>query len=113
MAENKIKVGQTVWMIPHRFRNSESNEPVETKVTKVGNKYFEIEADNRSRYYVETLRRDGRQYSTDGRVLLELQSWLDEIEGEKITDLIRKKIGQYGKHEIPLDTLRKIKELIH
>ncbi len=105
---NKLTVGQKVWFIYGR-QNTEG--PVQVIVTKVGNKYFEIDKLKRDKFYIETLERVSETTTWD-RVYLNLQDYLDEKESTKLHSFMREVFSGYTKVKWTLDKLKRIKAII-
>ncbi len=105
----KWHVGQIAFMCNIHGRYSQ--EIKEVKISKVGNKYFEIADHNRSKYEIAT----GRVVSelTDYTTIYKTrQEVLDIMEHRDIVN----KLNTYGSFrwtKLPLETLRAISQLIN
>lgn len=101
--EDKIKIGSVLY----------DSGLLERKVTKVGNKYFYVDGDERYNYSLETLEYRDKNYSQFTRKLFkDKQVLLDNKEFDKLSLEIRRVFSGYGKLSISLDKLRKIKEIL-
>lgn len=79
---NKLKVGQTVWLVK---KNQPNIPPLEKTVRKVGRKYFELSGEIGTRYVVETLELDSGYSGGYATVYRSLQDIEDEREYLAIT----------------------------
>jgi hypothetical protein len=108
----KIAVGQKVWVISTDNRGGNVSPLQEAEIAKVGKKYFELTDQYHGRFYINTLLHDAGGYTPRRRVYLDKRDYYDKIEKTKLSDSIRKAIGQYGEINIPLPTLKSIWQLI-
>lgn len=107
--ELQIKINQKVWVTPGHYDNK--TEPYEAVVTKVGNKYFELNNNAREKFDNKTLKQsNGINYNT--QVYISLQQIQDKKEHKQLSNFIRTKFGSYGNIPFSLDKLRQIAEIL-
>lgn len=112
MANNKLIVGQTVWV--KKNTGFFIPEMSEAKVEYVGRKYFKLNTFHKYKFYVSTLMDNGRGiYTSSLFVYTDEQKLKDEIESKNNIDFIMSFIREIcnGK-EFPLSELREIKYII-
>jgi len=111
---NKIYEGQEVYYhyFGHSWRNN-SGEPIATTVTKVGRKWFEVDANKRTRFSIDTLQNDGGQYSSSSRIILSLVDYRNEQEKQCLYIEIKKYFDSYSRKEVTLEHLRKISKILN
>jgi len=106
-----MKVGQNIFIKTQgnaaRYGGSEI---IETTVTKLGRKYFEVDALPRTKFEIETMRET--DYSTDyiayeSKVVIE-----EELEKIALETEIRKAFDRYGKTPYTVDQLRRINAVL-
>lgn len=107
-----MKVGDIVWVQPVEPRVI--NKPYQTRITKIGRKYFEVEQPygNPIKYEIETLVESG-DTSYRNRIYLREQDILDEKEFNSLSKTIRDGIDRYGKLPFTLDQLRRINNILN
>lgn len=102
----KITAGQTIW-----YYHVRSNKIlIETVVTKVGNKYFEIDGIS-YKFSVDNLRQQS-EYTANIEIVLNKEEFDTQIKTEYLLTKLRKEIVPYGKSNIPLDKLIKMVEIL-
>lgn len=79
---NKLKVGQTVWLVK---KNQPNIPPLERTVRTVGRKYFELSGEIGARFLIGTLKLDNGYSGGYATVYLSLQDIEDEREYLAIT----------------------------
>jgi hypothetical protein len=96
--KNKIEVGQTVYL--------DGKEPVPAKVTKVGKKYFQIDATGYSRiqFFIDTLL-SNTHFGSPDRIYLDKQELLDANEAAKLRSSITSAYHSFDR--LSLDQLNK------
>ena len=104
-------VGQTVWYNDERGRSRSDKELKETVITKVGRKYFELEATYRSKFDVNTLDKVS-EFSSSIKIYLSKEAYDDEVKSNKLIRDIRDKLGSYGSTNIPLFKLEMIMNIL-
>lgn len=109
---DKIQVGQKVWVLGIGNNARNGSELKEVIVSSVGKKYFTLTDGWYGRFLIETLYQDGKGYMSGYMVYLDKQQREAEIEHFRLSDKIQKAFGGYGKLKYPIETLRKILELI-
>ncbi|MGD6876855.1 hypothetical protein [Bacillus infantis] len=111
--ENTFEAGQTVYGKPG-VNTARYNKAIQVgKIEKVGRKYLEVSFGgyNKYKYYKEDLKQV-TEYATDYYLYLSKQDILDEEESELLVNDFRKMFGGYGKVDLTLDQLRRIKEIV-
>lgn len=109
---NKLKVGQTVWLVK---KNQPNITPQERTISKIGRKYFELSGERDTRFFIETLEIDNGHYGSNATVYLSLQDIEDEREYLAIT---RRLSGMFNymtwRHgRLTLAQLRQIEAIIN
>lgn len=102
-----MEVGQKVWVYEARYRVPGLTEAV---ITKVGKKYFEVDA-VRGKFYIEDLR-FVTEFSSFCRVYLSRQDYEDEQEIKYLDDKLRSIFKVFGKTNLSLEQLRQINQII-
>lgn len=105
-------VGQTVWYKELQRRSGDKHELVETKISKIGKKYFETETKWLGRFYIDTMKHDAGQYSARYQVYLNKEQHENEIEADKIYSELRNIFSSYGKPTLELSKLRAILSIV-
>jgi hypothetical protein len=107
-----MEVGQNIFIktVGNRARHGGS-KIIDTTITKLGRKYFQVEALPRTKFEIETMQ-EVTNYSVDhiayeSRVAIE-----EELEKTALTDEIRNAFKFYGKPVHTLEQLRKIKAVL-
>lgn len=108
MEKNKLSVGQTVWYYEGRIRGSDAGI-VETKVSKVGRVWFEVECCRNVRFEITSLKKDS-QYTTFSRIYLSEKDYNDEVEMSRLNSKLQK-IFQWN-NGLSLEKLRAIDKII-
>lgn len=109
---NKLKVGQTVWLVK---KNQPNIPPLERTVRTVGRKYFELSGEIGTRFFIETLELDNGYSGGYATVYLSLQDIEDEREYRAIT---RRLAGMFNymtwkNGRLTLAQLRQIEAIIN
>jgi hypothetical protein len=99
-----MQVGQQVYL---RHLNTRTSGLIETTVTKVGNKYFEVES-VRGRFFRETMKHDGRGYSSSYMVYVTKKQYEEECEFSHLVDKIKSTYFS----GLSLEQLRQINKII-
>jgi len=105
----QIQVGQTVYLEPTGNACRYSKEIIETKVTKVGSKYFEVE-NKRSKFDIGKMC-EVSNYCSDWAVYFSRQEIEDKNEKESINRAMRELFGPYGHNKLSLEQLRQIQKI--
>jgi len=108
---NDLKVGQTVFI--KGLNNRHGAGVAEATITKVGKKYFEVDPTWYGRFYIDTLLHDAKRYSPQHKVYLDLNKLEEEKEAAELSTKIRHSIGQYGTVRFPIETLRRLWEILN
>ena len=113
---DKSMVGETVYLktVGNAARGGVSIK--ETRIVSVGRKYFEVGEEKGGRFNIKFHLEDNRQftdYSADWEIYFSRQEIYDEEESEKIESELRMKFGSWGKTDLSLDQLRRIKEIVN
>lgn len=99
----ELKEGQTVYLQPIGNAARYDKELIETKINKIGNKYFTVTEQWYGRFYIDTFYQDGKGYISNYRVILSQQQLEDEKEQSMLIERIKKYIC-----DLPLPILREI-----
>lgn len=105
-----LKVGQKVYFKEHIY-GSGKPKIEEAEISKVGNKYFELKNHFSDRFFIDTLKHDGRGYSSRGKVYLTMKEIQDEDERYKLNEKFRKFFSG-GPVGLSLLDLREIDKII-
>lgn len=85
------------------------------KVASVGRKYFTCAPEGREwaavKYHIDTWA-EKSDFCKDHKLYASPQEWEDAKEVAALADMIRNYFGGYGKCNVPLENLRKIKDLL-
>jgi hypothetical protein len=107
-------VGMTVYYKSLFTINGDDTELKETKITKVGKKYIEIESKGRctGRFHKDSLIEDSGKYIPQYKLYLTKEQYEIEVE----TNLIRKELigcfQGYSKIELTIEKLREILSIV-
>lgn len=107
MKDDKLKVGDTVWVIGQN--NGKDMTPIETKVTKVGTKLFRVAAIDKQ-FEIATGIDPHNQYgnSWGSRICFHLGEYNDQKDVKALTDKIR---GYFG-HNSPRLSSSKLRDIV-
>lgn len=112
MNKSDFKVGQIVYGKPGVNESRRNKEILEGTIEKVGNKYIDVKFGYREfKYYIEDLKQK-TEYTTDFYLYLNKQEIQDEEESSLLTKDIKRKFDGWGKIDLSLDQLRRIKAII-
>jgi hypothetical protein len=106
-----MEVGQKIYLKPIGNAARRSTDIIETTVTKVGRKYFEVEYRPCNRLSIEYLAEDNGQYISNYQGYLSMQEIEDEREAYQLHRLIKQNLG-VNKPRHSLATLKKIAEVM-
>ena len=107
-----MEVGQNIFIktVGNCARNVGS-KIIDTTITKVGRKYFEVEALPRTKFKIETMR-EVTNYSVNYIAYESLVAIEEEMESIALNNEIRNAFNGYGKPIYTLDQLRRIKAVL-
>lgn len=105
----KLQIGTVVYLEPTGNAVRYNKEIIKTTVTKVGNKYFEVEAKSGKFDLIRMIQVSN--YCSDWNVYLSEQEIKDKREIEKIKKELREMFGAYGAIELSLNQLREIQKI--
>lgn len=106
MSDQKLTVGQTVWVVG--CGNRQASEPKETRVLSIARKYFKVEG--HYRFLIETLKIDSGQYTSNYRVILSLDAYEQEKELLRVWSKIRSLVSYQS--PVNLETAKEILSLL-
>jgi hypothetical protein len=107
----QIQVGQTVYLEPTGNACRYSKTIIETRVSKVGRKYFEVE-NKRSKFDLEKMC-EVSNICSDYAVYLSAQEIVDKNEKNTIIEILREFFGVYGhSKDLTLEQLKEIQKII-
>jgi hypothetical protein len=114
MIKSKIEIGQTVYLKPLNNAARRSSEIIESVVTKVGKKYFNVSPEYLRRFSLDTMLQDCGNWTAEYKAYLSKQEILDEREKYELYDYLRKTyFDMYSRKNIKLETLRAIREVLN
>lgn len=109
----KLEVGQTVYLKPFGNNVRYNKEIKEDVITKVKRKYFQVGEGYRPlKFIIEDMKQETGGYLAEWKIYFSKQEILDEEEFEKLSREIKNKFDGYGKVDLTLDQLRRIKAII-
>lgn len=107
-----MKVGQNIFIKTQgNAARYSGSKIIETKLVKLGRKYFEVEALPRTKFEIETMQ-EKTDYSCDYIAYESKVAIEEEIEKAELEIDIRKIFGRYGKTSCTLDQLRRINNVL-
>lgn len=91
----------------------EDNPEREYTVSKIGKKYFEVAELSRERFFIETLKKDGGQYSQNSfQLWRDKQTLLDKKETDMLYSKISKHFSPYINKSNTLTQLRDVAKIL-
>ena len=113
VTKSDLKIGQTIYLksLGNNARNN-NREIRESKIKKIGNKFFELEDFRSSRFFISTLTQDGKGYSPWWQCYLSREEIEIEKEINNLIYEIRKYFRDSSTKNISLEDLRVIKKII-
>ena len=112
---DKSMIGQTVYIKTVGNAAGYGESVRESKIVSVGRKYFEVGEEKGSRLNTKFSLEDNREvsdYSANWSLYFSEQEIKDEEESNKIVSEIKNKFSTWGRMDLTLDQLRRIKEII-
>ena len=109
--ENKLKVGQTIFVRPTNNAARYSTEIKESTISKIGKKYFELEDFYSMRFSIEKMKEDTGNLLADYTCYLTMQEIRDEIDAKSISEWLNPWFG-YGKPRLSAEKLRRVKAIV-
>lgn len=110
-----MKVGDIVFLkkVNNLARGEDNIEKliIETKISKIGSKYFYIEGFEKTKFSFEEMR-DVSEYCACYEVYLNKQDIYDEYEINDLKFKIRARFNYFGKKKENLEILRQISKLL-
>jgi hypothetical protein len=110
MANDKLKIGQTVWFVEKDNRTGKAYTPKETTITEIGRIYFKV-AFSRHKFSIETMQAVSG-YSVSESIYLDIEVFKKEERYSELLSDIRKVFGHYGKTHVTLEQLESIKKIL-
>jgi len=108
--ENKdLFVGRSVWYIP--TYNRVTPVLIETKVASVAKKYFKLDEGHLGRFFIDSLKHDGGDYSPRYKIYLNKEDYDIEVERDKLFSEIRH-LFSYKNESLNITQLRQIHSII-
>jgi hypothetical protein len=112
MANDKLKVGQTVWFVEKDNRTGKAHIPKETTITEVGRIYFKVECRGKYKFSIEKMQvvsdHNLREY-----IYLDIEVFKKEERYSELLSDIRKVFGHYGKTDVTLEQLEAINKILN
>lgn len=107
-----MEVGQKVYLEPIGNKARYSKEIKESRISKIGRKYFELEDKYYGRFFIDSMSQDGRQYISGYNAYLSMQEIEDKKEAQKIFGELKKVFSGFSTG-IPLSKLKEIEQIIN
>lgn len=110
--KTELFVGQTVYLKPtYSCPRQYENGFIETKISKIGNKYFEVEnSPFKNKFEIESMMEVPERYSPNFQVYLNKEEILHENERLTLLNFIRPEVAEINK--FTLEQLREIHNLL-
>lgn len=113
MSETKLKVGDKIWYIMTKsYSFNRTPVLIESTVSKVGKKYFEIEGLLRYRFFLDTLKHDGGNYSSEYKAYITDLDYYNEVETEKEYEKLKIAFSSSNSGKFTLEQLKKTREIL-
>lgn len=108
--KKNLFVGQPVWYKSTSIIRSYDITLKETKISKIGRKFFEVEDKWIGRFYIDTLKHDSGIYTSKYQAYLSVLDYENEMECNSIF----RNIQQFftNRNELTLSQLREIQKII-
>lgn len=106
-----MKKGQSVYLKPINNALRYSTEIIESKISKIGRKYFELEDRHLGRFFIDSMSQDGGKYVGDYQCYLSIK----EIEEEKEREGLVREISvsfEKVRSKLALSQLKAIHDII-
>lgn len=87
-----LEVGQTIFLEPRGNAARYNKDLIETKISKIGKKYFTVTENWYGRFYIENLMQDRGDYMSEYRAILDKQQLLDEKEESELINFIKDRL---------------------
>lgn len=113
LKERTLFVGQIIYYKIISDRRGDDTSLKETKITKIGRKYFEIEEKWVGKFFKDSLIHDAGQYSPGYEIYLSKEDYENEIEANKIYLQLKKVFSGYGKTTMELSKLKAILSIVN
>ena len=107
-----MEIGQKVYLEPIGNNARYSKEIKESRISKIGRKYFELEEKYYGRFFIESMSQDCGQYISGYNAYLSMQDIEDKKEAQKLFYEIKKVFSGFST-EIPLSKLKEIERIIN
>lgn len=107
-----MKVGQKVFIEPRNNAVRYSKEIKESKISKIGRKYFELEDKYFGRFYKDNLEQDAGNYTSNYKVYFSLQEIEDRKEAQALYDNLKKYFSGWNS-SLSLSQLKSIDKIIN
>jgi hypothetical protein len=112
----KLEVGKAIYLkaMGNNARYKVDEYIEEWTIKKIGRKYFDVWKDNNERRIIQFHIEDNKEKSdyASWQLFFSLQEIENEKESAALIYELRKIFGSYGKIDLSLDQLRKIKDII-
>lgn len=106
-----LEVNQKIYLEPVGNATRRYGGVLETTISKVGRKYFEVNELPNHRFSVETLKHDGQGFNHQFNGYLTMQEIVDKKDGQKLFDEIKHHFSGH-RNRLSLDKLKEIKEIL-
>lgn len=107
-----MEVGQKIYLEPIGNNARYSKEIKESRISKIGRKYFELEEKYYGRFFIDSMSQDCGQYMSGYNAYLSIQEIEDKKEAQKIFTELKKVFSGFST-KIPLFKLKEIERIIN
>jgi len=106
-----MEVGQIIFLEQNGNASRYSNKITEAKITKIGNKFFYLDKFPRDRFFIKSMKHDGKGYISKYNCYSSLKEIQDKIESKKLYQEIKEKFDSC-RNCMNLEKLREIKSIL-
>lgn len=107
-----MKVGQTVYLKCIRSVKKYNKEMKESRISKIGKKYFYLEDIEYGRFFIESMKQDNGKYSSKYMAYLSIQEIEDKKEAERLHNKFKELFSGWTTN-ITLSKLKEIDKIIN
>jgi len=108
-----LKPGMEIYLEPIGNAARRSSELIDTKIEKVGRKYFTTQSGNYGKFFIETLLQDGRGYSANYKAWLSKDDFLKNKEYMSLKEQIRSEFTQWRFPKLSMEDCYEILAIIN
>jgi hypothetical protein len=110
--DQKLQVGQTVYVEPIGNMRRSSAGIREATITKIGNKYFELDQKHYGRFHIESLVQDGGQFIANYQCFRSMEAIERRDKEKELRDYLKGYFSPYKNCNLPLEKMQQIKSII-